>query len=208
MSEDRDFVRAIRANPDDDLHRLVYADWLEEHDNVRGAFLRLEVRLRRDPDAPDAAEWAERFRELRPLADIAWLAAVSKHGPCFAALRDGDRVTLKFSSHGCFHRYGRDFDFRGPKPIRATVERSLDLEGPGLLGSGALTEPEVADLDRLLADRRTRGEQRSWSTTMTSLQLAWARAGVTVYEESFLDSSGLDNGSVIVRSLADRLTGA
>ena len=36
------FLNAILENPDDDMPRLVFADWLEEHGNPRGTFIRLQ----------------------------------------------------------------------------------------------------------------------------------------------------------------------
>ena len=36
------FLQTILDNPDDDMPRLVFADWLEEHGNPRGAFIRLQ----------------------------------------------------------------------------------------------------------------------------------------------------------------------
>src|SRR5262249_20802400 len=51
------FLRAILENPDDDTPRLVYADWLEERDDPRGEFIRVQCRLARmsgeDPLRPD-----------------------------------------------------------------------------------------------------------------------------------------------------------
>src|SRR5688572_79052 len=39
-------LQAVIANPDDDLPRLVYADWLEEHDqSERAQFIRLQCEL-------------------------------------------------------------------------------------------------------------------------------------------------------------------
>src|SRR5262245_54103818 len=37
------FLRAIIESPDDDELRLVFADWLEERDDPRGEFVRIEV---------------------------------------------------------------------------------------------------------------------------------------------------------------------
>jgi uncharacterized protein (TIGR02996 family) len=52
------FVRDILEHPEDDTPRLVYADWLEERGDVRGAELRLLTRAR--ALAPLlAAEWVE-----------------------------------------------------------------------------------------------------------------------------------------------------
>ncbi len=48
MSERRAFIRAILEDPDDDTHRLVCADWLEENgDPVRAEFIRAQVELAR-----------------------------------------------------------------------------------------------------------------------------------------------------------------
>lgn len=42
----RSFLRAIAGSPADDLPRLAFADWLEEHDRPeRAAFIRVEVEL-------------------------------------------------------------------------------------------------------------------------------------------------------------------
>ena len=40
--DDEAFIRGILANPGDDAPRLIYADWLEERDDPRGAYLRAE----------------------------------------------------------------------------------------------------------------------------------------------------------------------
>lgn len=37
MSDRDSFLKAIRANPDDDLPRLVFADWLDEHGDEKWA---------------------------------------------------------------------------------------------------------------------------------------------------------------------------
>jgi len=49
---DSDFMAAIIANPADDAPRLVYADWLEEHDDPRGEFIRVQVELARSKCEP------------------------------------------------------------------------------------------------------------------------------------------------------------
>ncbi len=41
------FLQAIKETPDDDTPRLVLADWLEERDDPRGRFLRLQTQLAR-----------------------------------------------------------------------------------------------------------------------------------------------------------------
>jgi uncharacterized protein (TIGR02996 family) len=62
MTEDESFIAGIRANPLDDLRRLVYADWLDEHDrSVEADYLRLVAALATtgttvDPAHPDAVQ--------------------------------------------------------------------------------------------------------------------------------------------------------
>src|SRR3954451_2032774 len=46
MGQEDAFLQAIFEEPDDDTHRLVYADWLEEHGRPeRAEFLRVQVEL-------------------------------------------------------------------------------------------------------------------------------------------------------------------
>ncbi len=46
------FLRAIIAAPDDDLPRLIFADWLDEHDDgERAEFIRVQCELARLPNA-------------------------------------------------------------------------------------------------------------------------------------------------------------
>jgi uncharacterized protein (TIGR02996 family) len=45
MLEREAFLRAIRANPDDDTARLVFADWLDEHNDPLGTFIRVQLEL-------------------------------------------------------------------------------------------------------------------------------------------------------------------
>lgn len=43
--QERDFLEAIAANPDDDTAKLVYADWLDEQGDLRGQLIRLAVEM-------------------------------------------------------------------------------------------------------------------------------------------------------------------
>src|SRR5947199_5750750 len=51
------FLQPILDNPDDDLPRLVFADWLEEQGNPRGTFIRLQCRRAKLP--PFDPVWKE-----------------------------------------------------------------------------------------------------------------------------------------------------
>jgi uncharacterized protein (TIGR02996 family) len=44
-----DFLQGILAHPDDDVPRLIYADWLEERGDPRGEFIRVQCELYRLP---------------------------------------------------------------------------------------------------------------------------------------------------------------
>jgi uncharacterized protein (TIGR02996 family) len=58
MRDEKGFVFAIATAPTDDMHRLVYADWLEERGDPRAAYLRLATRA------------AGRVRDGLPLGDL------------------------------------------------------------------------------------------------------------------------------------------
>src|SRR5215203_6135464 len=59
------FLAAIRDDLDDDTPRLVFADWLEEHGDPRGAFIRAQCLLyRTQEDDPAEAELRRCVDEL------------------------------------------------------------------------------------------------------------------------------------------------
>jgi uncharacterized protein (TIGR02996 family) len=86
MNHERAFLEAIRAEPDEDVHRLAYADWLSEQDELarrdRGDFIRAQCAIARldgaDPAVADLTERAgkllERYRaDWTDGAFAAWL---------------------------------------------------------------------------------------------------------------------------------------
>lgn len=80
MSDEAAFLEALQANPADDTARLVYADWLDEHDQPQKAsYLRLVVDFaQRDGDLA-TVPGAERFAKLATaLADDWRMAAGSR----------------------------------------------------------------------------------------------------------------------------------
>jgi uncharacterized protein (TIGR02996 family) len=73
------FVRHIRETPDDDGLRLIYADWLEERNDPRAAFLRVEAELAALPkDDERRTALQARLREMAPTIDPDWLAALDR----------------------------------------------------------------------------------------------------------------------------------
>src|SRR5262245_22646569 len=77
------FLRAIRAAPDDDLPRLIYADYLDEHGDPRGEFIRIQIERPRLPrDDVRRLELKAREDELLRRHREEWegpLAAVVSH---------------------------------------------------------------------------------------------------------------------------------
>jgi uncharacterized protein (TIGR02996 family) len=76
MSLEDAFLRAVLADPDDDEPRLVYADWLEERDDPRGEFIRLQCILARLAGSdPIRAALAARERQLLRRHGHKWAGA-------------------------------------------------------------------------------------------------------------------------------------
>ncbi len=85
MNHEQAFFQAIRDEPDDDTHRLIYADWLEEQGGAaraaRAAFIRAQCRLAvlpagdpaRDPLEDEAADLLAEYEDewTQPLRGIA-----------------------------------------------------------------------------------------------------------------------------------------
>jgi uncharacterized protein (TIGR02996 family) len=83
MSDEDAFLAGIRGQPQDDLRRLVYADWLEEQDTdecrAKAEYLRLEIHIHTLPD--DHPQRDGLILHLRGLAErlpLGWKAAVAK----------------------------------------------------------------------------------------------------------------------------------
>ena len=77
------FLHAICANPEDDVARLVYADWLDDHgDPDRAGFIRLQVAISSSPGGVDEGHtraevlrkknWDSWRSELPKLSGITW----------------------------------------------------------------------------------------------------------------------------------------
>src|ERR687888_336268 len=79
MAYEDAFLEAIIRDPDDDGLRLIYADWLDEHDDPRGEFIRVQCALARLPDDdPRRHELAVRERELLAAHRETWLRPFSE----------------------------------------------------------------------------------------------------------------------------------
>jgi uncharacterized protein (TIGR02996 family) len=80
MSDDAAFLATILAAPDDDAPRLVYADWLEEHNSLAKAeYLRLVHSLTILPqDAPERPRLVKRLLKVAGKLDETWRSAAGR----------------------------------------------------------------------------------------------------------------------------------
>src|SRR4051812_47064587 len=74
----RGLLGACRANPEDDGARLILADWLEEHADPRGEFVRIQIERSQLPDW-DSRQGALARREaaLLRLHHAEWLGGLA-----------------------------------------------------------------------------------------------------------------------------------
>lgn len=76
-----EFVQEIRANPDDDTPRLIYADYLEEQGDPRGEFVRVQVELTSLPQGhPEKGGLMRREQELLDAHAEDWLEPIRSLG--------------------------------------------------------------------------------------------------------------------------------
>jgi uncharacterized protein (TIGR02996 family) len=79
MSQDEAFIQNILAYPDDPGLRLIYADWLDEQNDPRGAFLRLEAEVAALPEKDRKREaLTARLRELSAELPRHWLVRLDR----------------------------------------------------------------------------------------------------------------------------------
>jgi uncharacterized protein (TIGR02996 family) len=81
MHDEAGFLSAIRQTPADDIARLVYADWLDEQDDLickqKSDFIRLELRMANEA-SDDYTALAVRLQILAAQLDPDWLVLVSR----------------------------------------------------------------------------------------------------------------------------------
>ena len=76
MSDEAAFLDALKANPADDTARLVYADWLDEHNEpLKAEYLRAVVALAQQDDNLLASPEAEHLTRAAAGLDDHWRAA-------------------------------------------------------------------------------------------------------------------------------------
>ena len=80
-SEQEGLLATIAARPDDDLPRLVYADWLDDHgqtgaDRTQASFIRRKIAEWRDPTPWEASPGGRKSAKLLKRFQEAWLAGL------------------------------------------------------------------------------------------------------------------------------------
>ena len=131
MSTHAAFLAAVAADPHDRLPRLVYADWLDEHDDPRGELVRLEDGLLDIPPADDRYwQLRERRNALRATVDADWLAAV--------------RVGLD-STPLLAHGWPDDWKGRW-RTVRVAAERLLGKDVPDVGGRTVNADEAASEL--------------------------------------------------------------
>src|SRR5436190_11101373 len=79
MSDEQGFLEQLRAEPGDEVTRLVYADWLQERGDVRGEYLRLEQELGTlQENDPRHSATEVRLLEMMQELPADWLAVAGR----------------------------------------------------------------------------------------------------------------------------------
>jgi uncharacterized protein (TIGR02996 family) len=132
--EQKALYAAVVASPDDDLPRLVYADWLEEHgDADRAEFIRVQCRLARSSPA-DADYFELREREIE-LTAILGEQLEEEHPP----LPDG--FDWEEEVRGFPYRVTFNSDPRPLPKVESQLERIARLAPvQGLWAAGGLSD--------------------------------------------------------------------
>jgi uncharacterized protein (TIGR02996 family) len=79
MTNTLSFLAAIAAHPDDEDLRLVFADWLEDNDDWRAEYVRLDCTLRTlPPNEARPTDLQARWQELRSRLSPSWLAVLGR----------------------------------------------------------------------------------------------------------------------------------
>lgn len=101
-------LKAVVASPDDDLPRLVAADWLDEHDEPeRAEFIR--VQIERAKSDRSELEWREKALWNNPLFGSLWAAEAC---PAIATLDFGSSLRTAAVSGSERVTFHRGFPFR------------------------------------------------------------------------------------------------
>jgi uncharacterized protein (TIGR02996 family) len=191
MTDDLALLAAIRAAPDDDAPRLVYADWLDEHDQPeRAEFIRVQCELARRDDP------ALRRREVELLA---------KHHDALAGPLAAPHLRFRFERGfitGFQHDDGLFFHEADAEAIRQGIRHTFlefRLNGKVRLANDRDLQTAVQHLNHGL----------SWSGPYTIDAVSFPAVLRFVYRTSLvsIDYSGTTDGLTINFEGRSRQTG-
>jgi uncharacterized protein (TIGR02996 family) len=139
MSDADALLAAVLADPDADLPRLVYADYLDETgDRARAEFIRVQLAVHRLADPPVGL--VARERALLALHREEWLAPLKVRGEALFSSR----------THGIF---ARGFVETAWMPARIFITKAGKLFAKAPVRELRVTQATVAELADLTADR-------------------------------------------------------
>jgi uncharacterized protein (TIGR02996 family) len=91
LDDEKSFIRAILADPDDERILMIFADWLEERGDPRGEYLRIRAALAAPPKSrpPRRRELQDRLQALQAIIVPGWLPLLNREGS-----REKDRLLI------------------------------------------------------------------------------------------------------------------
>jgi uncharacterized protein (TIGR02996 family) len=131
------FLRDVKDRPDDDIPRLILADWLQDMGDPRGEFVHLQVmRTRLAEDNPAAAEMKKRERQLLRKHAFDWLGPLADFGSRWTFERGLIHLAAPLE------RFGKDAGFPGIESFEWVESLTVSINRPtpldGLVASGVL----------------------------------------------------------------------
>ena len=191
MTELEAIFQEILAHPDDDLHRRVYADWLEEYgdDLERAEFIRIQCDLETHLDDSCRKQLMKRERELLAAHERAWAAPLRGIVGSWHYRRGFiERVTMtaaNFLSHGktlfclapvrslwCNWIVTEEAKVLASSPYLANLT-SLKLSFGSLVGTERVTElvssPHLVNLTSLDLSNNSLGTEGTMAVAASSL---------------------------------------
>lgn len=149
MDHERAFLQAIREEPDEDAHRLIYADWLEEQGGsgrtARSTFIRAQCRLAALPAGdPRRADLEDEASDLLAEHEREWTAPLQGIAEDWQFAR-GFLESVTFRGEDFLTHAERLFDFA---PVRAVHLLLHAKDVPHLTGCPHLRWVETLDFRR------------------------------------------------------------
>jgi uncharacterized protein (TIGR02996 family) len=184
------FLETILADPDDNTARLVFADWLEEHGDPRGEFIRTQIALT-DPrlDNANRVPLLLRAAELRAQHEEGWVEEIRELISEWTFERGFiERITIDAAS---FLRHA-DALFRHA-PIRHVKFRDLGAPASPSNGS-ALPITKIAGsphLERLLGLELTGNGLGDSGTEILATEARFTRLDMLDLGMNFIELDGI-----------------